>query len=112
MQVTVRGSAAVQPSGDETNVRPSGNGSVTTTLFAVASDTFVTVNAYGTCEPGVIIVALEVFSRVISASMSSLVTVHVALSPNANVMSGPFCTPPIHENVLATYSAGPLSVTS
>ena len=32
VQVTVRGSAAVQPSGDETNVKPSGNGSVTMTL--------------------------------------------------------------------------------
>ena len=82
------------------------------TFCAVASDTFVTVNAYGTCEPGVIIVALDVFSRVISASMSSLETVHVALSPKANVIVGPFWTPPTHENVDATYSAGPLSVTS
>ena len=32
LHVTIGGLAAVQPSGDETNVNPAGNGSVTTTF--------------------------------------------------------------------------------
>ena len=66
-QVTTWAALAVQPVGDETNVRPAGSGSVTTMLFAVASDTFVTVKEYGTVDPGTICVTLDDLLRVISA---------------------------------------------
>ena len=58
-QVTTWAASAVQPLGGETNVRPTGSGSVTTTSVAGAADTFVTVNVYGTVDPGVIRVTLD-----------------------------------------------------
>ena len=60
-QVTVTPSADEQPGlSEDTNVKPAGNTSETTTAVAVTGPLFVTVNVYGTGAPGTICVTEEV----------------------------------------------------
>ena len=63
VQVTTASAAsAVQPSGEDTKVRPAGRGSVTTTLVASTGPVLVTVNVYGTWLPGTICVTDDDFT--------------------------------------------------